>query len=539
MHTRSAGTRLQKSRLFCTALAGAAIWANLAPAAAAQPAPPSTMSPTPPPAPTPPPPPPATPDAGRALAPWQAEPALPPEALPPVQPPPRPEILIEPEIGIEGTFTDNAAQVPDGDSDFIARLALGVNVDVDRGRTTGWLRAFGYYDQYFKDDDLSGWTLNTDGFVNYDVIRDILAIQAGGSYSDQYVSVLGVPETERAGTAGRARVGLVYAGPVLTTRVKDFADLYAAARGGQVWYSEAQNSDVTALPSDDAFIQLGARLDTGARARSYQLISTAKFVADDNDYRSTSLVQSAYIRVAPTVRLIARGGYERVRQKGVVSIDSPLFSGGVEIAPSDDVRVSLEGGNRYDRAAWSASADWRVSRTFYLSARYWESVSPDQLQLVDAFAEFVSTEELLPSPTATSGFRVGQNIAGQISFNKQADFTVTYARESYRFDLTASWSDRRFLDTGDRDKSVTTRLTATRHSRPDLDLIADFYFADTYESDQFNEGTSWGAEATIAYRLNSTTDAQARYRHQRGQEFFIGGGDYTENAVMIGLQKRF
>jgi uncharacterized protein (PEP-CTERM system associated) len=544
MNTRFAGTRLQKPRLFCTALAGAAVWAGFAPTTAeaqAPPAPPSTMSPTPAPAPTPPPAPARkTPDAELTLSPWQAEPELPPEALPPVLRGPRPEVLIQPSIGIEGTFTDNAELLPtDKRSDFIARVALGVDVDVDRGRTTGWLRAFGYYDHYFKLDDLSGWTVSTDGFVNYDIVHDILAVQAGGSYSDQYISVLGIPDTERSGTPGRARVGLVYAGPVLTTRVGGFADLYAAVRGGQVWYSEVDNSGVTALPSDDAFVQLGARLDTGARARSYQLISTGKFVADDRDYRSTSLVQSAYLRVAPTVRLIARGGYERVRQKGVISIDSPMFSAGVEYSPTDNFRLSLEGGNRYDRPAWAGSADWRVSQTFSLTARYWEVLSPDQLQLVDAFSEFVSTDQLLPAPTSTTGFRVGQNLANQVSFNKQADFGVTYARESYRLDLSTGWSDRRFVQTGGRDKSVTTRLTATRHSRPDLDLIADLYYADTYESDEFNEGTSWGAEATIAYRLNSTTDARARYRHQRGHEFFVGGDQYTENAVILSLEKRF
>ena len=545
MHTRFVGTRLQKPRLFCTALAGAAFWAGLASTAAwaqAAPPPPSTMSPTPAPAPPPPPAPaPRVPDAALSLSPWQAEPELPPEVLPPKPRELRPEILIAPSIGIEGTFTDNAELVPhDKRSDFIARVSLGVDIDVDRGRTTGWLRAFGYYDHYFKVDDLSGWTVSSDGFVNYDIVRDILAVQAGGSYSDQYVSVLGIPETVRAGTPGRARVGLVYAGPVLTTRLGGFADLQAAARGGKVWYSEADNSDVEdVLPSDDAFVQLGARLDTGARARSYQLISTGKFVADDRDYRSTSLVQSVYLRVAPTVRLIARGGYERVRQEGVVNIDSPMFSAGLEFSPTDNFRLSLEGGNRYDRAAWAGSAEWRVSQTFQMTARYWEVLSPDQLQLVDAFSEFVSTEELLPSPTSTAGFRVGQNLANQVSFNKQADFGMTYVRESYRLDLMASWSDRRFIQTNTRDKSVTTRLTATRHSRPDLDLIASVYYADTYESDEFNEGTSWGAEATIAYRLNSTTDARARYRHQRGQEFFIAGEQFTENAVILSLEKRF
>lgn len=541
MHTRFAGTRLQKPRLFGTALAGAIWAAGLVPATALAQTPPSTMSPTPPQeTPRPAPPERKTPDAGLTLAPWQAEPELPPEALPPKPREVRPEILIEPTVAIEGTFTDNAELVPtDKKSDFIARLALGLNVDVDRGRTTGWLRAYGAYDRYFKVHDLSGWTVSTDGFVNYDVLRDILAVQAGGSYSDQYISVLGIPETERAGTPGRARVGVAYAGPVLTTRVGGFADLYAAARGGEVWYSEADKSDVTTLPSNTAFVQLGGRLDTGARARNYQLISTGKFVADDNDYRATSLVQSVYIRVMPTVRLIARGGYERVRQEGVVSIDSPMFSAGVEFSPTDNFRLSLEGGNRYDRPAWAGSADWRISNTFYMSARYWEVLTPDQLQLVDAFSEFVSTDELLPSPTATSGFRVGQNLANQVSFNKQADFTLTYARESYRLDLTTTWSDRRFIDTDGRDKSVTARLTATRHSRPDLDLIADLYYADTYESDQFNEGTSWGGEATIAYRLNSTTDARARYRYQRGHEFFIGGDQYTENAVILSLEKRF
>ncbi|CAN7390461.1 TIGR03016 family PEP-CTERM system-associated outer membrane protein [Phenylobacterium sp. LjRoot219] len=527
MHTRSAGARLQKPRLFCTALVGAAAWAYLAPSAAlAQPIEPE---------------PPGQPSASdRTLSPWVAEPPPPMPAAPPPPREARPEIIFEPEIGIEGTFTDNAELTSDDrKSDFIARVALGLTGDIDRGRTTGWLRAFGYYDQYFNNSSLSGWTLSSDAFINYDVVKDIFAIQAGASYSDQYVSVLGVPTTERAGAPGRARVGLYYVGPELTTQVRSFADLYAAGRIGQVFYTESDGSDVEDLPADDTFLQLGARLDTGARGRVLQSVSTAKFSATDSKYRSTSLVQSAYIRVAPMVRLIARGGYERVRQTGVVNIDAPMFSAGVELRPNADSRLSLEGGNRYDRPAWAASADWRISRTLLFTARYWEVLAPNQLQVVDAFADFVSTSDLLPAPTSTAGFRFGQNIANQISYNKQADMTLVFDRPSYRLDWSAGWFDQRFLDTDTRDKSVTTTFTATRHARADLDLIAQVYIADTYESDAFNEGTSWGAEATLAYRLNSTTDAQARYRYQQGQEFFVEGDTFHENAVMVSLQKRF
>lgn len=526
MQTRFAGARLQKPRLFCTALAGAVVWANLGPTAAlAQPVEPQ---------------PPTQPSASdQALSPWEAEPRLPRPAAPPPPSEPRPEIIFEPSIGLEGTFTDNAELTSsDREADFIARVALGLTADIDRGRTTGWLRAFGYYDQYFNQTSLSGWTISSDAFVTYDVVQDIFAIQAGGSYSDQYISVLGVPETERSGTSGRARVGLYYVGPELTTQVANFADLYAAGRVGQVFYSESNDSDVENLPSDDAFLQLGARLDTGGRGRS-QFITTAKFAATDSDYRSTSLVQSAYIRVAPMVRLIARGGYERVRQEGVVNIDAPMFSAGVEVRPSSNSRVSVEGGNRYDRPAWAASADWQISQTLSFTARYWEVLAPNQLQVVDAFADFVSTSELLPAPTSTAGFRFGQNIANQISYNKQADMGLTFQRPSYRIDWTAGWSDQRYLQTDTRDKSITTTLTATRHARADLDLIGQVYFADTYESDDFNEGTSWGAEATLAYRLNSTTDAQARYRYQQGHEFFVDGDTFHENAVMVSLQKRF
>lgn len=539
MHTRFAGTRLQKSRLFCTALVGTVAWAGLNPSpAVAQPS--QLQTPTPAPVqPTQPIGPPEPSASQLALSPWEALPS-PPEEEPPLPRAPRPEVLIEPVLGIEGTFTDNADLVSQGKrSDFIARLEAGLNADVDRGRTTGWLRAFGYYDQYFKLDELSGWTLSADGFLNYDVIRDTLAIQAGGSYSDQYVSVLGVPGTERAGTPGRARVGLYYVGPELTTEVRNFADLYAAGRVGQVFYSESDNSDVEDLPSDNAFVQLGGRLDTGARSRRLQLITSAKFAADDQDYRSTSLVQSGYIRVAEWARLIARGGYERVRQEGAVNIDAPLFSFGVEIRPSANSRLTVEGGNRYDRPAYAASAEWRVSQTLALNARYYEVVSPDQLQLVDAFAEFVNEADLLPAPTSSAGFRYGQNIANQVTYNKQADFLLTFDRPSYRIDAAATWSDRRFLQTNTRDKSVTVNLVGTRHARADLDLIAAVYYADTYESDEFSEGTSWGAEATAAYRLNSTTDLQARYRYQRGREFTTDGDSFTENAVVVSLQKRF
>jgi uncharacterized protein (PEP-CTERM system associated) len=462
----------------------------------------------------------------------------------PSAPPPQTNILsrpfvIVPTVGLQETFTDNVDLSEHPESDFITRLTAGATAQVDHGRLTGHLNGQGFYDRYARHPSFSGWSVNADAQATYAIVRDRLSIEAAGNISDEDASLFNGSAIDRSGTPGRTRISVYYIGPKLTTDIRDFAKLTAAGRVGQVHYSADDNSqEPFQLPSNDTFLQGLARLDTGERVRPYQLLTTSVIEKDNRDYSSANLVQSVFYRVRPGVRVLGRAGYERVRQQGVANIDSPVLSVGLEFRPNEDSRVTVEGGERYNRSAWALRADVRLAPRFRLFARHTEVLAPDQIHLANDFDEFIAESESLPIPSISRSFQFGQNIYNQTSYNKVSQASLEYNGAVNFFSLSTVYSDRLFLDTDTKDRSLSADISATRHVRPDLDLTVGGSYTKTYESPLYGASHTFGADATLNYQVNTTVDLQAGYSYRKGTEVFVGGFQYRENVAFISIQKR-
>jgi hypothetical protein len=262
-------------------------------------------------------------------------------------------------------------------------------------------------------------------------------------------------------------------------------------------------------------------------------------VRDDDAYRAANAVQSAFVRVFPRTRLIARAGYERIRERGVIDLDAPVLSAGVEFRPNATSRLSLEGGRRYDRTAWNAKADFRVAKAIEVAAEYYQTLSPSQVQTANSFERFVDQTRDLPAPVVPQTFALRENIYSQTSYNKVAEVHAVYGGPRQSLDLSARWSRQRFIDSGARDETVYGSAVYTRRIRPDLEASLEANYSRTFDSPVYGEFKSYGAAARVLYRLNASTDLNASYHHMRGSQLTAGGATTHENLIRISLEKRF
>src|SRR5690606_825780 len=232
-------------------------------------------------------------------------------------------LILTPRVGVQGAYTDNVRLTQDNrESDFVTRVYAGVDAMLNSPRAQGSLQVEASYDFYADSDDLNGWSARGFGYGSYALVQDLLAIEADGSITNGNVSTFGSSAVDRSGTDGRVQLSTLSAGPRLTTRLGDFADLDASARASYVAYEQADGSTVATLPEDSTFYNVDLGIDTGDRYSNVQLNFFTTYEEDDRDYRSYSAIASSFFRVAPTLRLIARVGYDNVQDTSLVDIDA-------------------------------------------------------------------------------------------------------------------------------------------------------------------------------------------------------------------------
>jgi len=451
------------------------------------------------------------------------------------------DFSITPTVGFEAAFTDNVLLTEhDRKSDFLARALLRLDSLLNHGRTVGRLTVEGFYDWYARTNDFNGASVNADGNASFSLVPDLLSIDADAVVTNGRTTTFGTPAIDRAGVEGRVQVAVWDIGPKLTTKLGDFADLLGMARFSQVYYWGAASSEITTpLPQDDNIVQVVGRIDTGKRMRGYQLLTILQFEKDEHGYQQVNAVQSVYVTVDPAVRLIGRAGYERVEQENISTIEAPLLSAGFEFTPNDTSRITIEGGERFNRGAWSAQAEAAFADHLYLAGEYSEAVQPDQVFVANSFQEFVEQSMNLPLPIAPQRFQVTDNLYSQASFNKVGDLRVLLRNPRTSVELMGRYTDREFLSTHTHDRTAQTTVTLKHALRRDLNGTAEFTYSKTYESPLYGASRTYGANATLDYHANSTTDVTATYAFSNGKELFTGGRTINDNTFLIALRKRF
>ena len=216
-----------------------------------------------------------------------------------------------------------------------------------------------------------------------------------------------------------------------------------------------------------------------------------------------------------------------------------MLSAGVEFRPNAASRLTLEGGQRYRRTAWSAKADLKVSDRLQLTGQYYETLTPDQVYVANTFEDFVEQIENLPAPVIQQTFVVRENLYNQTSYNKTAELHAVHTARTDQLDFSVRWSDRRFFGLNAEDRWLYSSVEYKRRVRPDLEFGAELEYTRTFRSPIYGASESYGGGGLLLYRLNSSADLQVAYRHTTGVQFTPAPAKIAENIVQIAIVKRF
>jgi uncharacterized protein (PEP-CTERM system associated) len=473
-----------------------------------------------------------------------APPSASPYGLPPAPTAPGevagPPIFLRPILGLQEDYTDNA-RLTEGDkqSDFVTRAMAGLDGSVNLGRLQGSLSGSYAYDWYARDSAQNGKSVVASAAGTYSLLRDRLWIEADGTVTTGYTTTFGESAVNRSGVDGRAQVGIYRIGPQFQTTVGGVVDVAAAASFGQVFYSNADSLTAPLLPSDDNIYQVSGRIDTADHLGRLELLTTAQMEQDNHGFHTSNAVESFYYRVAPRVRVIARAGYESVYQTDTVDIDAPLLSAGFEFRPSPDSIITIEGGERYKHTAWDATVLLKLTRLATLSGYYRESFAPDQLYVAGSFADFVSFTASLPAPLIPTTLTPQENLYNEASFNKTGVVRLNLENPVNQVVFEANWTERRFVTTDTRDRTLTGYATYARKLRPDLTLVLNGNYGRTFASPIYTPSENYGGSATLLYAVNSTVDVRGSYAHTEGRLLEGAKTRYAENVVVLAITKRF
>jgi uncharacterized protein (PEP-CTERM system associated) len=450
------------------------------------------------------------------------------------------DFSITPKLGVQESFTDNALlTAANRQADAVTRLNASALVLVDTGRTKANIDTAFSYDQYASNGKLSGWSLYGNGNGSYSIVPGALALEAEGTVTNGTVSTFGTTAVDRAGTIGRVQLATYDVGPRFTTTLGDFADLNLLGRFAQVLYNAEDTSNIALLPADSSIVEFAGTAGTGGRFLGYELTTNANYQQDNHDFRLYNVMQSAFVRVMPAVRLIARGGYEDISQPGVVNVTAPIATGGVEISINRLSKITVEGGTRYKRPTWDASVYLQFSDRIYVTGRYFEILAPAQIQLNSNFSNFVSTSRLLPMPATFDNVGYGGNLYDQTSLNKTAEAHIVYHWEDDSVDLEASWNDRSFIATGNHDRVAVANASYYRRIAPDLAAEVRLSYAQTFASPIYGASSSYGAEINLSYDLNSRMTAKAGIATNQQVQTLPLHESLSENVLFASIERRF
>ncbi len=459
----------------------------------------------------------------------------------PLAPPPQLQgLLIQPRVGLQESFTDNALlTATNTQSDFVTRPILAADTFLNSGRAVGSMSTQLSYDMYANNTQFSGWSLYAYGNGSYDVVPDFLSLEGEGTVTNGTVSAFGTSAIDRTGTAGRLQLSAYSVGPHISTTVDDFADLEVQGRFSQVAFTSGDKSAVAQLPADSIIGMTSAILDTGTRFVGFQLQTAGNFERDDHNFQLYNGIQTLFVRILPQLRILARGGYESISQPGIISITDPVWSGGLELTVNQRSMVTVEAGERYGHPIWNANALLQFSDRFYATMRYSEILQPSQMSITSSFSDFVSQIQLLPVPLVSPNFTLNGNLYSETSFNKTAEGRFAYVWDEDSVYVSAYWIDRRFEPQGTHDRTALATAEYSHRIAPDLNIEARFNFAHTYASPLYGANQSYGGEADVGYDLNSTMALRAGYGFSRQSRYTPTPMDLSENVVFAAIQKRF
>jgi uncharacterized protein (PEP-CTERM system associated) len=449
------------------------------------------------------------------------------------------DFSVVPIVGLQETFTDNALVSPTNkEYDFITRPMVGGDFNLRGGPATATVSGHVFYDAYANHPDLSGVSGDASGTGSYSLIPSFLSIDADGVLTNGELSTFGAPALDRVGPENRVQVATYDVGPHLTTTLDDFADVDAAARFAQVFF-ENPNENIPGIPTDSTILTGAATMDTGTRFAGYQSITQGNAVKDDHGFEAYSGEQSFFVRLLPDLRVVGRGGYDDVRQPGVIDISAPMWSGGLEYSLNTQSSITIERGERYNHVAWAGEVHLQLSDALFAEGRYDEQLAPEQIQLNSSFLNFAAPSTTTPIELTPNSFTVNGNLDNQTSLNKTAQFRLVYVWPTQQISFDATWNDRLLIVSNQHDRNVESGINYIRNIAPDLAFSTSVMYWRTFSNPFFGASELYNGEVGLQYTINPQMRLVGGYAYQRQTQLFVGGQSITENVAFAAISRTF
>lgn len=467
------------------------------------------------------------------------------------------DLTVVPRLSVEETYTDNVRLLGRAteQSDFVTSLSPGINIQSRGPRLT---LSLDYNLNYliFAKSDRDEVRHNLVGSGIFEVVEDLLTIDAQASISEQFISRAGPISGSIANITDNRRTVQAYnIGAAVRHHFGAFADFETRYQfryfntdtrrddeADGIFLSESTGQSVTTtLVSGQQFTPLRWQLlfnhdDTNRAGRS-------------NNFKSTTARANFEFQVNRYFAALASGGWERFRNNTNpdnptitdLNLEGATWDFGARLTPGPRTTMTVRYGRRFDDMVWSAEGRYRISGRTAVTVRYAEDIDTSQgrlgrrLALVgfDQFGNIIDPFTGLPFDPADPAFDL-TDAAFRV---KRFTMAVSGTRKANSFSLSSYYELRErsgFADEEGRGVSASFSRRLNRRTNAGVSFNyrkTEFGFLD--RTDKF-----YGGSANITYQLGQHVDAQLRY-NLANRNSTNANADLTENSVSLRLTARF
>lgn len=464
-------------------------------------------------------------------------------------------VTVVPTLQFEEALTDNANVSASGkDFDSISTLGLGFDVAVATRRTTFAMKGVVEYEKYIATSDLDSFGVNLIGAGRESLIHRFLSLDTEFSVSNEFTNRSLIPATSRLSAPGYARVITYDAGPTLTTKIGDHADVLLRGRYGGIQFENNSASAVPLSLNNARILQGTGLITSGNRIRRIETTLSGEYLKQNQGFLLYQGLYSLFVQIIDDIRVVGRAGYERITDPGITDTRGVIWSGGLIAKPGRQSSIRVEYGRRYNRPTWDVAIAYELTPKIALTGLYTKTLETEQTRLRRTLSEIKEPSADFPIGTPVLPDIIQPDLINGTFLSEDLNFALVYAIDPpYRWSperkdnpdphvgtqlaITGGLSDRKIFDTNTEERLLSTNATLTQEISRSLNLVVSADYQKTLEPRAPGlQNTLYRMQFGLTYRFNRTATASLTYTRQ--DNFTGNDGTIRENVLAFSLGKR-
>lgn len=463
---------------------------------------------------------------------------------------------VTPRIGLRETYTDNVDLEPDdeADSDLITELRPGITVTGEGRRFDANLNYTLQALYYAEDSDQNEafHQLNAGGEV--ELLRETFFIEGSARRRQSAGDLLG-PQGDNVVGGDREENTGVEVSPYLVNRWGSFAESELRYR-----HSRTRTEPADGGPADDSYSNTGSlRLDSGPAFQRlrwslggrYERIRSddggeGEFAdSDDGTFRSADALLGW--QVGRTLELSVTGGYEDndyQTTRDEDDLSDTFWDAGFTWRPNRRTSLEARYGERFFGDTTTFSATYRARALTFNASRV-ETISSERDQ-VFLDPEFFAirdpdTGEIIRDPdTGQPRIFVDPNarVVNEFFIDTRTTGSITYTGRRLTVTLSGFQRDRELEASERTEEEIGGGLGASWQLGAQSSLTFGSRYSRNTVEPEGREDDIYNVSFTFNRRFGESLNTFATVRRQE-RTSNDDAAEYTENAVIVGLDQRF